>query len=103
MPIGNLALSDDRREDRDEVHYRTRAIHADGRSLQLLVVNISPHGFMARCESPLADGDAVRVMLPGLNNRAAKVRWALGGRIGAQFDSPVPLAHYYELLAILMR
>lgn len=103
MAIGNLAASDDRREDRDEVHYRTRATHADGRMLPLLVVNISPHGFMARCEAPLADGDPIRVMLPGLNNRPAQVRWALGGRIGCQFDSAVPLAHYYELLAILLR
>lgn len=103
MPSGNLAYSDIRREDRDEVHHRTRATHADGRVLPVLVVNLSPHGFMARCEAPVADGDAIRVMLPGVGQRAAKVRWALGGRIGCQFDQPIALAHYYELLAILLR
>ncbi len=103
MPMGKLALSDVRREDRDEVHYRTRAVHRDGRTLQLLVVNISPHGFMARCEAPIADGDEFRITLPGVGQIPGRVRWALGGRIGCQFDRPVALAHYYELLAILLR
>ena len=103
MPYGNLAQSDGRREDRDEVHHRTRATHPDGRTLQLLVVNLSPHGCMARCEAPIADGDTIRIMLPGVGQMPAHVRWALGGRIGCQFDRPIPIAHYYELLAILLR
>ncbi len=103
MPHGNLALSEVRREDRDEVHYRARAVHADGRPLQLLVVNLSPHGFMARCEASIADADMLRVTLPGVGQIGAHVRWALGGRIGCQFDRPMALAHYYELLAILLR
>ena len=103
MPCSYLAQSDIRRENRDEVHYRTRANHADGRTLQLLVVNLSPHGFMARCEAPVSDGDTIRVMLPGVGQVAAQVRWALGGRIGGQFEQPIAIAHYYELLAILLR
>jgi hypothetical protein len=103
MPIGNLAYAEDRREERDEVHYRTRGVHGDGRALQLLIVNISPHGFMARCESDIAAEDVLRVVLPGVGTLPARVRWSLGGRIGCQFDRPVSLAHYYELLAILLR
>ncbi|MES2338673.1 MAG: PilZ domain-containing protein [Pseudomonadota bacterium] len=103
MPHGNLAVSDIRREDRDEVHYRTRGAHRDGRILQMIVVNLSPHGFMARCEAPLAEGDMLRITLPGVGAIAANIRWALGGRIGCQFDRPIALAHYYELLAILLR
>ena len=103
MPNGNLAYAEIRREDREEVHHRTRCIHHDGRTLQLLVVNISPHGFMARCEAPIADGDGLRVTLPGVGVVPATVRWALGGRIGCQFDRPIALAHYYELLAIVLR
>jgi hypothetical protein len=100
---GNLAVSDARCEERDDVHHRARAIHADGRTLQMLVVNISPHGFMARCEAPIVDGDTLRLALPGVGMVPANVRWALGGRIGCQFDRPMALAHYYEVLAILLR
>lgn len=103
MPVANLAHSEVRREDRDEVHHRTRATHQDGRMLQLLLVNISPHGFMARCEAPVADGDTLRIALPGVGQVPSHVRWALGGRIGCQFERPIGLAHYYELLAILLK
>ena len=103
MPQAKLANSDERSVDRDEVHHRTRATHADGRTLQLLVVNISPHGFMARCEAPVGENDRLKVLLPGVGQVPARVRWSLGGRIGCQFDTAMPLAHYYELLAILLR
>ena len=103
MAYGSLAPLDGRREDRDEVHHRTRSTHADGRTLQMLVVNISPHGFMARCEAPVTEGDLLRVVLPGVGHVDAHVRWALGGRMGCQFDKPIPLAHYYDLIAILVR
>lgn len=103
MAITSLAYADERGVDRDEVHHRARATGGDGRPLQLLVVNISPHGFMARCEAPIAADEVIRVTLPGVGPIAAHVRWALGGRIGCQFDRPIALAHYYELLAILLR
>ncbi|MBN2971671.1 PilZ domain-containing protein [Roseomonas aeriglobus] len=103
MPFGNVARSDGRREDRDEVHYRARAMHADGRTLPLLIVNVSPNGFMARCDSAMAEGDTLRIALPGIGTQPAEVRWALGGRIGCQLAQPIRLGDYYELLATLMR
>ncbi|MBM3928781.1 MAG: PilZ domain-containing protein [Sphingomonadales bacterium] len=103
MPFGKLVHMDDRREDRDAVHHRARATHADGRVLQLLVVNISPNGFMARSDAAMAEGDRLRIALPGVGMAPAEVRWALGGRIGCQFDQPIRLGDYYELLAALMR
>ncbi len=103
MPFGKLAQTDGRREDRDEVHYRARATHADGRTLPLLIVNISPNGFMARCESEMAEGDTLRIALPGVGTQPAEVRWALGGRIGCQLDRPIRLADYYELLVTMMQ
>ncbi|WP_326524544.1 PilZ domain-containing protein [Sphingomonas sp.] len=103
MAYGNLAYRDERDVTREEVHHRTRLTLADGRSLAVVVVNISPHGFMARCEAVLAEGDAVRIALPGVGATPARVRWSLGGRIGCQFDRMVGLAPYYELLAALLR
>ena len=101
--ISNLAFADDRREGRDEVHHRIRAFGPDARPINLLIVNISPHGLMARCESPLNVGDRLRITLPAVGVKIADVRWYLGGRLGCQFDGAIDLAGYYELLAKLLK
>ncbi|MBO9622871.1 MAG: PilZ domain-containing protein [Sphingomonas sp.] len=99
----NLAFSDPRRVEREDVHYRARAQAADGKPLALLIVNISPHGLMARCDQELQAGDRIRVTLPAVGTIAAEVRWSLGGRLGCEFEKLVELAAYYDLLAALVR
>ncbi|MCW3837778.1 PilZ domain-containing protein [Sphingomonas canadensis] len=99
----NLAYAEVRREGRDEVHHRARAFGPDAQALSLLVVNISPHGLMARCDTVFQPGDRIRVNLPVVGTLAAEVRWSLGGRIGLQFDAAIDLASYYELIARLIR
>lgn len=101
--IGNLALADDRQEMRDDVHYRARAFGPDARQLTFLIVNISPHGLMARCDMPFETGDRLRIVLPIAGTVAAEVRWSLGGRLGCQFDPAIDLASYYELIAVLVK
>ena len=103
MSFGNLAYADVRREDRDEVHYRVKAIGPDARPLNLLIVNISPHGMMARCETCFEVGDHIRMTLPAVGMVAGEVRWSLGGRIGCQFDAAIDLAGYYELAAVMVK
>jgi PilZ domain len=98
------AGAEDRRlVERDEVHYRARAFGPDAQPVTLLIVNISPHGLMARCEKPFTEGDRMRVTLPAVGVVAAEVRWSLGGRLGASFDTAIDLAGYYELIAQLMK
>lgn len=98
------AGAEDRRlVERDEVHYRARAFGPDAQPVTLLIVNISPHGLMARCEKPFAENDRMRVTLPAVGVVAAEVRWSLGGRLGASFDTAIDLASYYELIAQLMK
>ena len=102
--LGNLAIADSRSEDRDEVHYRARATGADANTQHmLLIVNISPHGLMGRCDSAVAEGERLHVQLPGVGPVVAEVRWALGGRLGCQFDKPIDLAGYYEMVATMLR
>jgi hypothetical protein len=96
-------MAEVRREERDEVHYRARAFGPDARQLGFLIVNISPHGLMARCEAPLEVGDRIRVVLPIAGPTVAEVRWSLGGRIGCQFESAIDLASYYELITVMLR
>ena len=101
--IGNLALADDRQEMRDDVHYRARAFGPDARQLTFLIVNISPHGLMARCDTPFETGDRLRIVLPVAGAVTGEIRWSLGGRLGCQFDPAIDLATYYELIAVLVK
>ena len=101
--IGNLAIADDRQEMRDDVHFRARAYGPDARQLNFLIVNISPHGLMARCDTPFETGDRLRIVLPVVGIVSGEIRWSLGGRLGCQFDPAIDLATYYELIAVLVR
>jgi hypothetical protein len=100
---GNLAYADVRREDRDEVFYRARAFGPDAKQHAFLIVNISPHGLMARCEGRFEIGDRIRVVLPVVGPQVAEIRWSLGGRVGCQFETAIDLASYYELLSQLLK
>lgn len=96
-------LDDERSEPRDAVHHRTRAHHADGRLLPLVVVNTSAGGLMARCDTRVEQGDRLRIELPVVGLVQAEVRWSLGGRIGCRLLAPLGLGQYYEVLAALRR
>lgn len=101
MPLPSLALATGRREDRDEVYHRTRARIADGRELSLVIVNISPSGFMARCDLAMPEDSGLSLYLPRLGWTPATVRWALGGRIGGEFDAAMKPQMFNNLLATL--
>lgn len=101
--MGNLAYAEIRRENRDDVHYRARAFGPDAKQHTFLIVNISAHGLMARCDACFEIGDRIRLQLPVIGVQIAEIRWSLGGRLGAQFEHAIDLASYYELIAALMR
>ena len=96
-------IHDERGEARDAVHHRTRATHADGRQLPLVIVNTSTSGMMARCEAACEPGDRLRIDLPLVGALPVEVRWALGGRIGCKLTQPMGLSDYYSLLGALRR
>lgn len=99
----NLAFSDNRQEGREDVHYRARAFGPDAKQLNFVIVNISAHGLMARCDDPFEEGDRIRVALPHAGTVVAEVRWSLGGRIGCQFERAIDLASYYELISTMVK
>jgi hypothetical protein len=99
----SLAYSDPRREGRDDVHYRARAFGPDAKQLNFIIVNISAHGLMARCDDSFESGDRIRVALPHAGTVVAEVRWSLGGRLGCQFEHAIDLASYYELISTMVK
>lgn len=94
---------EERSEPRDAVHHRTRAYHADGHALHLVIVNTSTGGLMARCEAPCEPGDLMRVELPAVGVLPVEVRWSLGGRIGCRLVQPLAPERYQAMLAALRR
>jgi hypothetical protein len=90
---------DDRRAQRDIVSFRAPLDGPAGIRTSVLMVDISPLGFMSRTGAALAPGDIVAVKLPVVGARAARVVWSIGGRVGGEFVDFIPADQYGRLLA----
>lgn len=98
-----LLTPDDRAEPRDETMHRTQLRDGGGATRMVTVVNLSPNGFMARCDGDIAIGDRVAIVLPVVGEFAGEVRWSLGGRIGCKLTREVPGALYQFVVAAMRR
>jgi len=101
LPTGtdtNAAGAEQRRSQRDEVSLPTRMFTQDQRGSDVLLVNISQHGFMVREYGETPKGTIVRLALPRLGQVSAKVVWSLGGRVGAEFIKPIDSYAYAAML-----
>jgi hypothetical protein len=87
-----------RRAPRDEVALPARMLDADRRAADVLLVNISPLGFMVREYGMTPKGAVVRLVLPRLGECEATVVWSLGGRVGAQFTKKIDPYAYAAML-----
>ncbi|MEH3046898.1 PilZ domain-containing protein [Sphingomonas adhaesiva] len=96
-----IAVFEERVEPRDETLFRTRLRLEDGSAHAATIVNVSPNGFMARCDAVVAIGDRVAVTLPVVGDFSGEVRWTLGGRIGCRLTREVPPALYQFALAAM--
>jgi hypothetical protein len=103
MGFGQRLPDEDRREPRQPVLHRARAVQANGAELPVVIVNVSPRGFMARSDAPHEPGDLLAVHMPVIGALEAEVRWSLGGRIGCRLLRPIDPADYVLMLQIMMR
>ena len=71
------------RRDRDPVSVSGRVVLPDGRSITVMVVDITPEGCRVQCEETLPIGATVTVEFGG-STANANVRWALEGEAGLQ-------------------
>ncbi|ATE63905.1 PilZ domain-containing protein [Rhizorhabdus dicambivorans] len=90
--------AEQRRAPRDEVALPTRMFVKDHQGSDVLLVNISPLGFMVREYGETPKGSIVRLALPRLGQVTAKVVWSLGGRVGAEFIKPIDHYAYTAML-----
>ena len=59
---------------------------------RIRVLDLSPSGLRARCQSRLSVGKVVSLAVPGAGLVPARVMWAAGGEFGAKFLRPVDLS-----------
>lgn len=88
-----------RRAPRDLVSFRASLEGHSAVRGQLLMVDLSPFGFMARTPATLERGEVVTIRLPVIGAVRARVVWALAGRVGAEFIEAIAPAPYAQLLA----
>lgn len=88
-----------RRAARDLVSFRASLEGHGAVRGQLLMVDISPFGFMARTPATFDRGELVTVRLPVLGGVRARVVWSLAGRVGAEFVDAIEPSRYATLLA----
>jgi len=88
----------DRRAPRDDVALPTRMFDRDNVASDVLLVNVSPLGFMVRHYGSVDKGATVKLALPRLGPVEALVVWSLGGRIGAEFAKPIDPYAYAAML-----
>lgn len=72
-----------------ELDAKMRELGAEG--VEARVLNISATGFMAEADSDFEVGSRVWLMLPGRDRANAVVKWAVGGKIGAEFAEPIAI------------
>lgn len=98
--MATAALSiDGRRAHRDMVSFRAPLDGPAGIRTTVLMVDISPLGFMSRSGAALAPGDIVAVKLPAVGARAARIVWSMAGRVGGEFLDFISADQYGRLLA----
>ncbi|HWW65867.1 MAG TPA: PilZ domain-containing protein [Sphingomonadaceae bacterium] len=103
MGDGETPGSERRTSPRDAVFYRTTARLADGATIALDIVNISATGLMGRTPAELEADTRLDIALPQGAGRLARVAWVMGGRIGAEFLTPIEAQDYAGLLAQMPR
>lgn len=92
-----------RRASRDEVFFRT-AIRLPGSSeIPAEIINLSRFGFMARTAAIVAQEATIDIRLPNYGFCRARVAWALGNRVGAEFVPAINQDDYQLLMDGLSR
>jgi len=92
-----------RRAPREEVCYRCQISAPALPATAALIVNISPYGCMVRCSKDVQTGTRVSFKLPVIGPCEGLIVWAIGGRLGLEYDSPIPLQPYLAMLGEMSR
>ena len=80
-----------RKADRVRVDAPARLRPNSWSSVEVQVLDLSAHGFRARCEARLLAGAGVTLDIDGIGPVDAQVEWRRGDEFGARFYTPIAL------------
>lgn len=84
-------LFDPRRDPRQRTALPTELQLGDWDCGSVELTEISSCGFRAACDRAFAPSTLVRVAIPGIGFRTARIRWTDGQTFGAEFCDPVDI------------
>ena len=93
MQVAASAASDRRRHPRYPLFERARLRPNDWSTVQIVLRDISSHGFRAGCEANVKIGGYVSLEVNGIGQVEAKVMWRRNDEIGAEFARPISLQY----------
>lgn len=93
-----LSVTELRRSARHPVSHRVIGEHRTLGDLELHIVNISAHGFMAHGELPLSRGERVVIRLPRVGRIEAHLIWSTADRAGFQFERIIRLDDFSAMI-----
>lgn len=79
----------ERRASRAQVQVSTTMRALGYHGFDVVIRNISEHGFMADTANEFAEGSYVRLKLPCVGTVLARIAWAKGGQVGGEFLNTV--------------
>ena len=80
-----------RRAERRPVEESARLRPNGWSSLEVEMVDVSEHGFRARCDARVSPGSGVTLDVAGIGAVDAQVEWQRDGELGARFVTPIDL------------
>jgi hypothetical protein len=96
-----LTVTDLRRAARHPVDHKVIGEHRRLGDVQLHIINLSAHGFMAEGQTELGRGERVVIRLPEVGRIEAHLIWANEGRAGFQFERIIRLEDFMRMVEAL--
>ena len=96
-----LSVTELRRSTRHPVQFRVMGEHRRLGDLQLEILNISAHGFMAASDGALGRGERVIIRLPHVGRIEAHLIWVTPDRAGYQFERIIRLDDFTTMIQAL--
>jgi len=69
--------------------------------IKLLIINLSAHGFMAKCDHELGRGERIVIRLPVIGRIESYLIWAHENRAGFQFERIIRGADFMKIIDTL--
>ena len=98
MSGAQLSVTDQRRATRHPVDFPVIGEHRARGDVQLLVCNLSAHGFMGDSSPEMARGDRVIIRLPQIGRIEAYCIWTADDRAGFQFERIIRLDDFMNMI-----